>query len=221
MFFPAAEAADYSATIAKATVAAIPLLGGPAAEIFGAIIAPALGRRPDEWFEQLRLTVNDLARRANNVTWESLLDNESFTSALLQATAAALKTSAKDKVGALRNAVLDVAAGTGPDEDVQSLFLAFVDALTPVHLRLVRLIAEQRTVTIPTTPDWLKGNYCHQAIRELLDRGLVEAINNATRQFLMTGQYGVYQFNVKVSHNREDFVRFLTAPAALTAITSS
>jgi len=141
--------------------------------------------------------------------------SESFTSALLQATAAALKTSAKDKREALRNAVLNVAAGTGPDEDTQSLFLALVDALTPVHLRLLRIIKEGRTVPIGDAPDWLKGNHSHQAIRELLDRGLVESTNMATREFLLTGQDGIYKFNVKISHSGEEFIRFLTAPGAL------
>jgi hypothetical protein len=97
---------------------------------------------------------------------------------------------------------------------IQSVFLALIDALTPLHLRLLRLIAEQRTIHIHAAPEWLKGNYSHQAIRELLDRGLVEATNSATRQFLMTGQNGVYQFDVKASHNGEEFMRFLTAPSA-------
>lgn len=159
--------------------------------------------------------MNVLTRKNSNLTWESLIDSESFTSALLQAAAAALKTSAKDKREALRNAVLNVAAGTAPDEDTQSLFLALVDALTPVHLRLLRIIKEGRPVPIANAPDWLKGNHSHQAIRELLDRGLVESTNIATREFLLTGRDGIYTFNVKISHSGEEFIRFLTLPDAL------
>jgi hypothetical protein len=38
----------------------------------------------------------------------------------------------------------------------------------------------------------------------------------ATREFLLTGRDGIYQFNVKVSHIGEEFIRFLTVPDALT-----
>jgi hypothetical protein len=207
---------DYSAAIVKSGVSMIPIFGGPATELFGAVTSAVLGRRRDEWFEQLRLRVNDLTHVVEGLNWEGLTNNEAFTSAVLQAATAALKTSATDKREALRNAVLNVAAGTAPDEDTQSMFLALVDALTPMHLRLLWLVREGSAVPIADAPACLKGNHSHQAIRELLDRGLVETTNKAERQFLLTGQDGIYRFSVKVSQAGEEFIRFLTAPDVLT-----
>src|SRR4051794_21137223 len=46
-------------------------------------------------------------------------------------------------------------------------------------------------------PDWLKGNHSQQAVREVSDRGLVQLMNIAERNFVLTGQDGVYGFNGK------------------------
>src|SRR3954471_544845 len=85
--FPEGTAADYGSALIKATIAGIPFVGGTAAELFGIATAPILGRRRDEWFEKLRVLIND----SGEVTIESLMENEKFVSALLQAFQSALR----------------------------------------------------------------------------------------------------------------------------------
>jgi len=196
--YPGQDHRDYTAAMVKIGVSAVPMLGGPASELFGTLVAPILGRRRDAWFEELRLRVNDLIRKVDRLTFESLSQNEEFVSATLQATSVALRTHASEKLQALQNAVLNVAAGTGPDGDLQSIFLSLVDSLTPLHLRLLALFKRQTPVRIADAPEWLRADECSQAAKELLDRELIGGPSHLVpnRDLLILGENGTYTFTV-------------------------
>lgn len=138
------SAGDWAHTAAKATLAAIPVAGGPAAELFGAVIVPPLTRRRDEWIRALADGLRALEARVEGFTVGALADNEAFVSAVMQASQAAVRTHQQAKREALRNAVLNVAVGRAPDEDRQAMFLGWVDAFTPWHLRLLRVFHDPR-----------------------------------------------------------------------------
>jgi hypothetical protein len=78
---------------------------------------------------------------------EALVNNEAFISAALQASQAAIRTHERQKLEALRNAVVNVAAGRSPDADTTTFFLTLVDALSVTHLELLRYFANR--VTFP------------------------------------------------------------------------
>ena len=42
----------------------------------------------------------------------------------------------------LRNAVLNSVLPTAPDEDIQDLYFAFIDELTPTHMHLLTLLSD-------------------------------------------------------------------------------
>lgn len=69
---------------------------------------------------------------------ESLANNEVFVSVAMQASRTALQSHQKEKLEALRNAVLNVAAGCAPDEDEQAIFLAYIETLTTWHIRQLK-----------------------------------------------------------------------------------
>ncbi len=77
-------------------------------------------------------------RLVAGLTPEALSKNEAFVSALAQATQSAMKTNS-EKLEALRNAVLNIALGNSPADDLQAIFLNLVDSFTTVHLQLLRL----------------------------------------------------------------------------------
>ena len=95
---PEPSTVDYFASILKLGISAVPDWGGPASELFGIITAPLLGKRRDEWFEELRLRLNDLSAKVRGLTMESLARNEEFESVILQATQAAIKTHQREKL---------------------------------------------------------------------------------------------------------------------------
>ena len=106
---------DWAHTISKGALSAIPAVGGPAAELLAAIIVPPLARRRDEWIRALADGLHVLEARVEGFTIAGLAENEAFVSTVMQATTVAVRTHQQEKREALRNAVLNVAAGRAPD----------------------------------------------------------------------------------------------------------
>ena len=129
---------DHAHLAIKAALSALPVLGGPAAELFAVIIAPPLARRRDEWLQGLAEGIAALKERIADFSPESLANNEAFVSVTMQASRAALQTHQKEKLEALRNGVLNVAAGRAPDEDEQAVFLWYIETLTTWHIRMLQ-----------------------------------------------------------------------------------
>jgi hypothetical protein len=55
----------------------------------------------------------------------------------MHATQVALRNHHTEKREALCNAVLNVASGNAPQDNIQLMFLDFIDTLTPWHLRIL------------------------------------------------------------------------------------
>ncbi|AMR68738.1 hypothetical protein A0T30_13055 [Aquipseudomonas alcaligenes] len=77
---------------------------------------------------------------AKVLTEEGLQQNEAFITTVAQASILAIRNHQLEKLEALRNAVLNVAAGHCPEDDLRQLFLNFVDGCTVTHIRLLSLM---------------------------------------------------------------------------------
>lgn len=139
---PTNTGGEWSLTVAKAAAQFIPFAGGTAAEVLGAIISPNIERRRTEWLECIARRLNDLSQRMKTLTPEAISQNEAFTTAFLHASQIAITTHQQEILDALRNAVLNVAIGDGPDDSLQTIFLDAINALTPWHIRLLECIAD-------------------------------------------------------------------------------
>ena len=84
------------------------------------------GKRFSDWCEELRLRLNDLGQKVDGLTPETLANDEAFVSAFAQATQSALRTHLKEKLDALRNAVLNVAVKMAPGDDLQTAFFTLI-----------------------------------------------------------------------------------------------
>jgi len=211
---PDATAFDYALAIAKAGSIAFPFLGA-GVTLFDLVTAPLRGKRLNDWCEELRLRLNELAERVDGLTPEAMATNEAFVSAFAQATQAALKTHDTEKLEALRNAVLNVAAGSAPGEDLQSIFLNLIDSLTPLHLHLLTQFRLQVPVKILEAPSWLKEDVCSQAAKELLDRGLLGGTSRLivpNRDQLILGENGAYTFHAGPTPFGNQFLLFIAKP---------
>jgi len=129
-------------TLVKAGISSIPVLGGAAAEVFSLVIAPPLDRRRTEWMHTIADGLKSLEEKLKGFHVEDLSKNEAFISTVLHASQTAIRNHQQEKLEALRNAVLNVAIGKAPDEDVQLMFLNLIDALTPWHLRISRFFQD-------------------------------------------------------------------------------
>jgi hypothetical protein len=130
---PKASKSDVAHTLVKAGLSAIPIYGGPAAELFQAVIQPPLERRRIAWMEQVGEKLKELEKSGFDLG--KLQNDERFISAVMHASQLALRTHQKAKLDALHNAIFNVAKGQSPDEALQHMFLDFVDSLSELYPR--------------------------------------------------------------------------------------
>jgi hypothetical protein len=114
-----------------------------------------LTHRRDAWFQDLAARLEELEGQIGGFSLSTLADNEQFVSATLQATQAALRTHQKEKLEALRNAVLNSAAKREPEDDYQTVFLSLVDRFSPAHLRLLKSFRSPG-FTKGASPDYMR-----------------------------------------------------------------
>lgn len=137
---PKATAADHAHTLGRAGISSIPIVGGPAVELFQMLITPSLEKRKLEWMESVAEGLQRLEEKHGNII-DDLKSNDAFIDTVMLASHAAVRTSQQEKKQALRNAVLNAALPQPPDESRQLLFISWVESFTPWHLRMLKLFA--------------------------------------------------------------------------------
>jgi hypothetical protein len=225
---PKPTKADAAHTIVKAGLSAVPVIGGPAAEIFSSIIFPPLTRRRDAWVESIAKALKELEIKVEGFKIESLRDNEIFITTVMHATQTAIRNHQKEKLEALRNAVINSAIGINIDQDTQQMFLEYVDSLTPSHLKVLSFLDDPRlygqknnvkfgnyvggSVTtileeaIPELRD--KRAFYDQLLTDLFNRGLINTDANGMNG-LMTDSG---MFTRRTTDTGRAFIKFITSP---------
>lgn len=151
---------DVVHAIVKAGISAIPLAGAPAAEIFALVVTPLYERRRDEWIESIGNGLKELAEKVEGFKIEELSNNETFITTVTHASQAAIRNHQKEKLEALRNAVLNAALPNAPEEDLQLMFLTYIDSLTTWHLAILKFLDNPKEWGIKhgiTYPNWSMG----------------------------------------------------------------
>lgn len=138
--YPEPTETDTAQAIAKAGIAAIPVIGGPINQILSLVLTPAVGRRRDEWLKELADALDQTEKRVAGFRIEKLADNEAFISATIQATLIAIGTHQREKREYLRNALLNIAKGITSDEIKQQFFLNAIEAFAPTHVKALNVI---------------------------------------------------------------------------------
>jgi hypothetical protein len=146
--YPEQTEMDAVQGVARAAIAAIPLIGGTITELVSLVMAPAVERRKDEWLKELADALDELEAKFDDFKIEDLQHNEQFVSAVIEASRSAISTHRLEKRQALRNALLNIALHRLADEDLQETFLRYIDDLTVWHLRFLWVFQDpQRALT--------------------------------------------------------------------------
>lgn len=136
---PNRSAGDAVHAVVKSIVGAVPYGGSALSVLMETVFAPPIERRRETWFKELADVTTELQQKVEGLTAENLSKNELFISVAAQATQIALRNHREEKLEALRNAVFRAGLPNGPDEQVQMMYLRFIDELTPGHLAVLAL----------------------------------------------------------------------------------
>jgi hypothetical protein len=137
---PEPSGKDTALTLVRAGVSAIPLIGSPAVELFQLVITPPIEKRRQEWMQSIGEGLQQLEDKQRTLI-DDLKTNDAFIDTVMQASQAAVRTSQNEKKEALRNAVLNAALPSPPNDSRQQLFITWVETYTVWHLRLLKLFA--------------------------------------------------------------------------------
>lgn len=160
---PTKSVGDVVQAIVKAAVSAVPYAGGSAAELIGLVFGPPLERRRKEWLNLLAEAVKEIQSKVADLTPEKLGENAAFISLGMRATEIAVRTHEQEKLEALRNAVVNSAVSSAFDETMRQIFLSYVEALTPWHLKVLTYFndpiqwAQNHGMRFPN-PTWYSGS---------------------------------------------------------------
>lgn len=216
---------DIAHSTVKATLSAVPVFGGPLAELFDSTIAAPLARRRDEWLEDLMSHILELLDRVESLEEDSLANDDQFLSIAMQATAAALKTHEVKKRVALRNAVLNSAAGQSPDDAKAMMFIGWIDQFTEWHVTLLSYIAGPKAFIEAQggqIRDFQAGSRAHVAketFPELPDELLAQVIRDLHARGLSSSESlggmvsGRSMYDAVISSLGREFLSFISEPA--------
>jgi hypothetical protein len=182
---PDKSSVDDLHSMAKGAISCVPVVGGLVAELFQTVIVPPLVRRQQEWMEQIAAALNDLREKIGDFSWESLVNNETFTDVVLHASQLALRNHQAEKLVALRNAVCNTALNIDIDDTHKLIFLRYVDEFTVLHLKLLDLLLDPR--------EWEKKN--NQSFPTLLMGGISHIVEHAIPE--LSGENETYVLIIK------------------------
>lgn len=138
---PERDAGDTAHALAIAAIAAVPMVGGSAAQLVEHFFGPPLEERRAIWMDVVADVIRELqAERGVDVA--VLRSDPVFLDAVIKATHAALRTRSDLKREALRSAIANTALRQPETELVQEMFLGFVEDLTEMHLRILTVMGD-------------------------------------------------------------------------------
>lgn len=140
---PKRSSGDVGYAVGKAAISIIPVAGAPASELLGLIVTPPLEKRRLEWMESIGNGLLELEQKVN-IVFQELQNNDKFIDAAMDATQIALRTSEKDKLEALKNALLNSALPNSPDESFRKIFFSFIDIFGVFHIKILELFQNPR-----------------------------------------------------------------------------
>lgn len=215
---------DIAHKIVKTAISSVPVAEGALSELFVTLVAEPSSKRRDTILIKIDERLNELASKINEFNIERLSENEVFLSTVSQAYQIAMRTHQNEKIKALLNAISNSATGS-LDDNLQHMFLMFIDSFTEWHLRLVILLDNPIKVlkekglqtdfymgslstVITTAYSQLAGRkeFCRQLMRDLYNRSLINTPDDSLNT-TMTGNGMVASRTTELG---KQFIQFIS-----------
>lgn len=130
---------DHQLSALKVAVSAVPLVGGPAAQLLSEVLTPPYVKRWEAFSAALAQRVEDLIEKVDGLSQSSLSENDRFVTAVFRAIRIAAHTHQREKHEALLNAVQNTVL-IDLSDDLVEVFLSYIEDLTPTHLRILAVL---------------------------------------------------------------------------------
>ena len=137
---PGRSGTEIAVEVLKMAVSPVPVFGGSVTAFIDLLVGPSLQKRHDEWIKQIADAVQEIAERLDDFDPHKLQENQVLITAVLTTSALAIKTHQSEKLDSFRRAIVNSVLPGAPEEFEQMTFLRFVDELTPLHVRMLRLL---------------------------------------------------------------------------------
>jgi len=131
---PKSSTSDTAHLAAKDILSLLPA----ASALFEYFFKPPLEKRREAWMQLVAEALKDLENARFDI--EKLRSDEKFITIVIQATTVAIRNHQQEKLLALRNAIVSSAVHPSVSEDVQLLFIRYIDELTPSHIKLLNFL---------------------------------------------------------------------------------
>lgn len=155
---PKSEARRRTEETLEAVAAAVPFAGGVLAVKYAQAFRRADERRYQQWQQQVETALDALAQRADGLDLDALFANDDFLDAIATATRIAEKSAAVLKRTALQNVLFNIGVDDSLGADKRTIFLRYIDELTPSHLALLRLADDPPGWFNRRNQSWPGGN---------------------------------------------------------------
>jgi len=134
---PKRSTGDTAYLVVKASLS--PFFG--ATELLERFISPPLQKRTEKWMEDVAEALRALEQNIG-IKIEALQNNDLFITVVTQATRVAIGNHQREKLEALKNVIVN-SASSHENEDIQIIFIRFIDELTPSHLFLLKFFIDE------------------------------------------------------------------------------
>ncbi|MFB2833083.1 hypothetical protein [Floridanema evergladense] len=158
----------------KALVSSVPAIGSLAVTFYESYFSPPVNERFQVFFESLVRELRKLESRINSVD----LYNPGFQTILIRACQMAILTHQEEKLKALRNAVLNSSIPNALDDDLQLMFLKWIDEFTVTHIFVLKSLhyldqykPEELKAQFPEFEN--KEVIYNQILKDLVNKGLI------------------------------------------------
>jgi hypothetical protein len=182
--------------------------------VFSHFLPPLLERRRDEFIKDLASAIERLEQK-ELLSTEELVHNDLFVTAVVQATRTAINNHQREKLEALRNAVINVALSRSPDEERYIVFLHLVEIFSITHFEILRLFANPASFP-PLRRNELRAqrNLTDPMVLDLNERGLL----NDPRPYVARTRESPDSLTIQnwtLSQLGNEFISFITLPEPL------
>jgi hypothetical protein len=165
----------------------------------------------------------------HGVSVEHLAEEEEFLDAVATATRIVAATGNEAKRKILRNALINVGSGEGPEPDKQAIYLRYIDELTPSHMRLLGFMndpvafCDRHEIPWPNISMGSLGSVIEAALPELaVDRDFLETLGADLSRFGLVSNPGFYSMmtgeGIKAGRGTakgSEFLAFISSPLDL------